>query len=185
MIAVIAALVLAGGAALLSSSRPWAHVVLTRPAPFGRVTEDVTGRELFAAIPWLGLLAMLGAGMLLLTKRGSRRLVACVIVLAGAGLVTFGLRGLQRPARGRVADVLGDRAVSTATEWSIGVTKFGPVSCLVAGVAAVVLGAVALAAAGRWRGGLSGRYEAPAQAVTAEDAWSALDRGDDPTVGGQ
>jgi hypothetical protein len=61
-------------------------------------------------------------------------------------------------------------AASTAWPW---VTALGLLVTVAAGVLVLVAGS-------GWSG-LSGRYDAPA-ASTRDDAWTAMDRGEDPTV---
>lgn len=175
-----AAIAVAAGAglALYATSRQWWVKETARTAPLPPHIEKVTGRD---ETPWasaVAFVALAGAAALLATRRVGRVLVAVLVVVSGAALVTAGVLGLDAP----------DQVRDVRTSW--------PVLLLVGGVLVAGAGVLVL-----WRqfrgassGGLGARFDAsPERAsddkaadhdTTPDDAarwWDALDEGRDPT----
>jgi uncharacterized membrane protein (TIGR02234 family) len=180
--AAVVGAVAAGGLALIAGGQAWARVVAERPAPLPPVESTLSGSEAVPLVPAAGLV-LLAAAVALLAVRGAARLVVGLLVaVAGGVLVWSGVRTL-----GGGIDTADVRAaeVDVSTAW--------PVVAAVAGVLAVVVGALVVVRGRSWPG-MGRRYEragaqtrtAPRQGTDedrAEDAWKALDRGEDPTDG--
>ncbi len=171
---------------LATSSLPWT-TVLTDDASLGASARrlDLSGTALAPALSPLALVALAGVVGVLASRAATRRLVGGVILLAGSGLVwavvdaRFGTAALTRAARSATgSSSVGVFIESWAATWCA-TFAFGVLVCA-AGVATVLR-------AGQWPT-LSDRYERggePAQRrrASGQDAWSQLDRGEDPTDG--
>lgn len=181
----VGGLVVASTTALFASTRPWIHVQAHRSPPFGPVAVDVTGRHWFSALFVLSVLPLLAAALVFVTRGAGRRLVGVLVVVIGAALATVAVRGQTAPSPGRLRELVGEHLASTSTALDASLVFVWPSVLLVAAAAVVAAGVDIGLRAGQWQGGLARRYEAPARAATAEDAWHVLDRGDDPTIGGQ
>lgn len=196
--AAMAGVALAGGLALMASAQTWVEVTVLRAAPLPSTTEELSGGEAAPLVAAMGLL-LLAAALALMAVRGPGRvLVGAIAALAGAVLAWSGLGALlaeASPDAGRLAQLVspGDAGVQTAESvaW--------PVLATVAGLVAVAAGGLVAVRGRRWPGP-SRRYERTAAAgatpgavpgaprpATDEDraqaAWTALDRGEDPTDG--
>ena len=126
----------------------------------------------------LGLVALAGVGFLLIARGPLRTGVGALLVLAGVGILVADLRvGSGLVTQSPVVP----RADASRTSW-FWLTAVG-------GVLVVVGGAVVTGTAHRWAQGRR-RYDAPGpagqehreQADGARDAWTAIDRGEDPTL---
>jgi len=151
---------LGAGGMLLASSQTWQRVRTVRGAPFPDLVDDIAGRERFPALFPVAIVAILGVFVVLVTAPRLRWAVGLLLAACGLAGLGYGVRGL-----------------SGLTAWPI-----------VSGVSGLVLLGCALGivtTAHRWSSGLSRKYDAPAKATTADDAWHALDRGDDPTIDGK
>jgi uncharacterized membrane protein (TIGR02234 family) len=189
--AVVVTAVVGAGVALTAGGRAWAEVTAQRRPPLPPVTAVITGSEAAPLVPAAGLVLLAAAGALLAVRGWGRIAVGLVMVLAGAGLtwasgrvlagvdvVTTQLQALGVPA--------ADLATDVAPGW--------PVAAVVAGVLGIGAGAVTAVRGRRWpamgrryeRSGDAGAGTAAAPAATdeqrASQAWTALDRGEDPTV---
>lgn len=182
--------VVAGGVGFLATSASWARVRLDSS---GMPTEQVsvTGADAVPLVSAMALVVLAGAVAVLATAGRLRRFVGLVIAVAATvGLVGIALSGgpladavLER-VRGSAA-MTGGRAdeaeaVGSATH---GLWRWVALTGMLA--AAYVGGAVA-AHGHRWPS-MGRRYEAPTarraeRGALDEDAWTALDRGEDPTV---
>ena len=167
----------------LAASRPWALVVV--PDPIAERTLGVSGREAAGVVPAVALVALAGAVAVLTTRRVGQAVAGALLVLAGAGAAASSIGVLRTPvsavdqvvaaATGRTG-VAGVTASVTAWPW-VGVAS---------GVLIALGGCMAVLRARSW-GGLSARYETPAddgKPVPDDDpgqVWDALSRGEDPT----
>lgn len=170
----------AGGLAMLfAAGRSWASVVITQPPlPVRRLA--VTGGQLGGPVRALALVALAGVAALVALRGWWRSAGGAVLLVAGiAALYAFGLAspdGVRRSAPVSAQPGTGaEVAVSGRTVW--------PYCYLAGGMAVALAGGLAVAAGRRWPS-LGARYDAPAAGpAQAADPWSALDRGEDPTVG--
>jgi uncharacterized membrane protein (TIGR02234 family) len=177
--AAVLASVVAGTLALIAGGQTWARVVAERPAPLPPVETTLSGGEAAPLVPAAGLV-LLAAAVALLAVRGLGRVaVGLLVALAGGVLMWSGLRILV----GGVDTVdLGPAEVDPTAAW--------PVLAIAAGVLGVVAGGFVVLRGRGWRG-MGRRYErtgagaSPSRPRTdedrAQDAWKALDRGEDPT----
>ncbi len=191
--AAIAGLAVAGGLALSAGGQTWATATVGREAPLPPVTEELSGSELAALVPACGLL-LLAAAVAVVAVRGRGRQVVGLLACIGAGtLLWSGLRALVSDPG--LAD-LSDGTAAAATALEVSRSTAWPLLTVLAGVLGIVGGALAVLRGPAWSGmgrryervAVHGRAPAAAAARTREDraldAWRALDRGEDPTVGG-
>jgi hypothetical protein len=173
----VAAIAVGAGLVLLGASRTWWVETVAQPAPL-RPQEIVhTGGSLAPVLPALGVVALAGAGGLLATRAGARRLVGALLVAAAVGVVAL------------VVPILGG-----GDPVGLG----GPIACLVGALLVAAAGALAAREGHRWpvmgrrygRGAAGGRpAPRPAENVPTKtdsgpetaELWDALDRGEDPT----
>lgn len=165
-----AALVIAAG------GQPWVHASLDRGvgAPIGSL--DLIGRELAGPITGLGLVGLAGVAALVATRGWFRRAIGVLLDAVGIWAIVVSIigRGSSHIAAVVAHTSPGATVVdlqSTAWPW-IGVAG---------GVLVSAAGAITVATGGRWSS-MSGRYDAPRKAAAADDPWTAMDRGDDPTI---
>lgn len=172
-------LCLAGaGLAVWATTRPWAVEVTLRPAPLPELRTERSGAAMLPWLPALALVALAGAGAVLATRDGVRRVVGLVVLSLGGAVAAGGGFALVTGLDGELS-----------RQW--------PALCLVGGMLVTVGGGWTA-----WRGAswpaMGARYERPAGASTrgstprpttrvvpgrrTMDAWDALDRGEDPTV---
>lgn len=157
------------------------------PGALGAVVRvDVTGAAAAPQVPAAALVLLAAAGAVLLVGAVGRRVVAVVVLGAGALTATSGAVVLGDPAAGvavAVADVSGilpSAPVAAATP--------APGIAVLAGVLVAVLSVALLRARGRWDV-RSRRHERPAPGgpgpsdVEPDERadWDALSRGDDPS----
>lgn len=172
-----------GGLALTAGSQAWAQVTVGRAAPLPPTESTLSGADAAPLVPAAGLV-LLAAAVALLAVRGVARVATGLLVaLAGGTLAWSGLRVLI--AGVRVGDVGGAGA-------EVGVAVAWPVLAVVAGAVGVGAGALVVLRGRAWPG-MGQRYERTGSASTvapasrtdedrAQDAWKALDRGEDPTA---
>jgi hypothetical protein len=173
--------VIAAGAVILAAGRPWLHVTVARPAPFGPVIADVSGRKEFGAVTGLAVVALLAVLLIAITARTVRKIFGVLLGLAGLACCWYAIRGLATPSASRARDLVGDLATSGESVHVHQVAGW-PVLTAVAGLLVMLAGIAVLLRGRAWNDGLSQRYSAPAAAATSEDPWRTLDRGDDPTI---
>jgi uncharacterized membrane protein (TIGR02234 family) len=173
--------VAAGGLALMAGGQAWARVTVDRPAPLPPVESTLSGGSAAPLVPAAGLV-LLAAAVALLAVRGiARAAVGLLVVVAGAVLVWSGVRTLTG---GVDAAEVRDATVDVAAAW--------PVLAVVAGVLGAAAGVLAVVRGRSWPA-MGRRYERPGGAAAGgpagrtdedrvRDAWTALDRGDDPTA---
>lgn len=165
--------VVLGGAlmVLLASTQQWAEVVVdpTLSVP-PSVWDELRGQAVAPAARALGLVGLAGVVALAATRRIGRRVVGVVLVLAGVGTVLASLFASPETSWSPGAGDATAPLRITGWPWA---SAFGG-ALLVAG------GIWVIARAGRWPT-MGERYDRSAPSPAAEDAWSALDRGEDPT----
>jgi uncharacterized membrane protein (TIGR02234 family) len=171
---------------LLAAGRTWAtvHVPGTGPLP-GRAV-DVTGAELAAALPALGLVGLSGVVAVAATRGWGRVPVGLVLAATGLGVLALAAPHALAPA-GRARSAVdgpgaADAAVA-ATAWPY-VGLAGALLLLVAGVLVAVRGRAWSVLGRRYeRPGERPQASAPgaASAPSEQTLWDALDRGEDPT----
>jgi uncharacterized membrane protein (TIGR02234 family) len=180
--AAVVGAVAAGGLALVAGGQDWARVVAERPAPLPPVESTLSGSEAVPLVPAAGLV-LLAAAVALLAVRGVARVaVGLLVAVAGGVLVWSGIRTLTG---GVDTGDLRAAQVDVVTAW--------PLLAVVAGVLAVAAGGLVVVHGRTWPG-MGRRYEragaeTPAGSTArqrtdedrAQDAWKALDRGEDPT----
>lgn len=187
-------LTMAGGALeLLAAGRPWAYAVVRQPPPLPVHEVAVSGADLGGAVRAYGLLALAGAPALIATTRGTRVLVGLVLVAAGvASLLVLGSLGA-----GHVRDTTTVQAlVATATTVTVSGRTGWPVGYALGALLVVAAGGLTVLRGARWPG-MSSRYDAPSRRPGTRggtrvpagsggrselDPWTALDRGEDPTL---
>jgi len=193
-LAVAVAVLLAGAAlALVVAQAPWVHVRSGTPGTVAVLVQvplvlDVTGTDAAPAVVPLAVLALAGAVGLLATRGWARSVLAALLVLTGAAVLVSAVRVLLAPRAGTAAALAHQsidaaaaaHATYTLAWWWPLLAAFGGV--LVAGAAAF-----AVLRGRRWPA-MGARFDAPARAAAGGgrlygDAWSALDRGEDPTLG--
>jgi hypothetical protein len=153
LVIAMAGCVLGAALVLLSTSRSWAHTVEVRPAPLPPVPHNRTGAAMLPWLPALGLVALAGAVALPATRRGFRTAVAVILTLIGAGIA----------------------AGATTRGW----LGWPPV-CAAGGAIVAAAGLLAVREGRNWPS-MGSRYER--RPSTGTDPWTAIDRGEDPTVG--
>jgi uncharacterized membrane protein (TIGR02234 family) len=171
----------AGALALIAGGQTWARVVAERPAPLPPVESTLSGAEAVPLVPAAGLV-LLAAAVALLAVRGVARVaVGLLAAVAGGVLIRSGLRA----SAGRLDT--GDVRVS-----EIDVAAAWPLLAVGAGAFAVAAAGLVVLRGRSWPG-MGRRYERTGgEAKVAarpdrtdedrtQDAWKALDRGEDPT----
>jgi uncharacterized membrane protein (TIGR02234 family) len=190
---VLAAAALGAALTLFAGGQVWASVTAQRQPPLPPVTAAVTGGEVAPLAPAAALVLLAAAGALLAVRGVGRIVVGVLMVLAGAGIVWSSGRVLGG------ADVVTDRLRSfgvPASSLTTDVAAAWPVVAVVGGVLGIAAGLFAAVRGRRWPG-MGRRYERPDGAASApvspapevsdeqraQSAWTALDRGEDPTDG--
>ncbi|HWC35142.1 MAG TPA: Trp biosynthesis-associated membrane protein [Mycobacteriales bacterium] len=175
----LAGVAIGGVLVLLASGRVWAAATVRVPAaPVSRVA--VTGHAVEPSLPALGIALLALAAGVIAARGVLRRVVGLVVVAVGGAALAVAVAGRGAVSRALTAHEVGDAGVpvhGTANGWWV-MAAAGALVAIVAGALVVV----------RSRGwaALGSKYEAPSRqqpvAVdTAESAWAALDRGEDPT----
>lgn len=172
----------AGVLLLFASGRTWGAATVGA-AGAARQHVSVSGHDVAPALSAIGL-ALLAMSVALLAARGPLRRIGGVIVVAiGAAALSGAFR-----ARNDVGHKLALRVFASSARTIGGSRPAWWLVVVVAGALAVIAGAAATIGAGQ-RGGLDARYDAPSapskDAEVPADAWDAIERGQDPTVGQQ
>jgi tryptophan-associated transmembrane protein len=168
MFVTVGAITVAAGLVLVAAGRPRVAINVAGAQASGATTPAATA---------LALVALAGAGTLLLVRGWARTVIGVLLLGAAAGIVAV---FLTRPDITWFA-LTGSPGAAVSMHRSVwawlGVT------------AGVVIGAAALATGWRGRGWpaprrrFSGPTGTPtSQADRPRDAWEALDRGEDPTT---
>jgi uncharacterized membrane protein (TIGR02234 family) len=180
----------AGGLALLAGGQPWADVTTERRPPLPPVTGVLSGAEAAPLVPATGLV-LLAAAVALLAVRGAARVVVGLLVAVAGGVLGWsGVRGLTGDAAAAAdqAQVRGTTTADVLAAW--------PAVAVAAGVLGAAVGALVVLRGRGWPA-MGRRYERPTgqtEAATqrrperpqtdedrSQDAWKAMDRGEDPT----
>jgi uncharacterized membrane protein (TIGR02234 family) len=189
LVLAVVACAIAGAVVLFAAGRRWVRYVVVGG---GQVTGGPTGHDVAAGTSALGLVLLAAVVALPATRRWLRRLVALVVVAAGAGTVAL------------AADVLADPTAAASGSRYVGVFSFSadpalslratgwPWVGVCAGALAILAGTLALLRSGSWpamgrryeSGGRSGRSARPSSGSPSEPSsmWDRLDEGHDPTV---
>jgi uncharacterized membrane protein (TIGR02234 family) len=179
--------VVGAGGALLLSTRTWQTITIDRERPLADITTGVTGRTLDSAILGATLVALAGVVAILATRGVARRIVGGVVALSAVLLGWRAVLHAGAVSRARAIELASSKQgsigieldshshVAVHPEWMI-LTVLAAVLILAAGLLVAIFG-------GRWSS-MSNRYEAPTSKPVAGDEamWTALDRGDDPTI---
>ncbi|MGY1618475.1 Trp biosynthesis-associated membrane protein [Geodermatophilus sp. SYSU D00691] len=188
--AAVAGAAAAGALALVAAGQRWAEVTADRQPPLPPVGAVLSGSDAAPLVPATGLL-LLAAAVVLVAVRGAARLgVGVLVVVAGGVLAWSGGAVLAGRVDVAAADlpVLDDALAGARTD----LAAAGPVLVLVAGLLAVAAGALVVVRGRGWPA-MGRRYQRPGDPASraaaaprtgeqrADDAWRALDRGEDPT----
>jgi uncharacterized membrane protein (TIGR02234 family) len=186
----VLALVVGGTVALVVAQATWVTVTAAPLGPVGGVGGGpegvrlaVKGTDAAAAVVPLALLALAGAVGLLATRGWFRRVVGALVAAAGAGLVVDAGRVVLDPGSA-VAGPLARQSLASGTGTTYALTLLWPALAVAAGLLVVTAGVVAVGWSSGWPA-MGARYESPAGVIRPDrpvDAWTALDRGEDPTV---
>jgi hypothetical protein len=164
------------GVAAFAGGRAWASPDATGGT--AALIDHSGGHVPLAAA--LGLVALACWGVVLVTRRVVRRVVAVLAVLASGGLVatsTIGRSSAIGSARDATVNLgVAGVGVHTTAWWWVG---------LVSSVVALAAAALAVRLCPGWPE-MGRRYDAPGSRPTAEDMaeidlWRAIDQGHDPT----
>jgi uncharacterized membrane protein (TIGR02234 family) len=170
---------------LLSTQPAWVHVTVPRSAGGVAVALDLSGSQVAPVLVALGLLALAGVVGLVATRGWVRRAVGVLLVAAGAGVVLTTVRVVADPGAAAFGAVRGqsvDAAAAAAASYSV--AGPWPWVALLGGLLVAVAGAGTVWLSRTWPA-MGARYEAPGADARGDrpvDAWTALDRGEDPTV---
>src|SRR4051794_19684254 len=180
---------------LLSTSRTWAHAVVSVPGSLRAPDQvDLSGRNVEPIVGALGLVA-LAAVIALLATRGIWRVVMGAVI-AVVGALIIGSAALTSAAHVRTSSALHDKDSQTALRDARVTVELRPWRhAAAAGGLLVVAGGLVAAARGRTWAGMGRRFEAPAatsaptkapatEKTTSEptdlELWEQLERGEDP-----
>ncbi|RBY88985.1 TIGR02234 family membrane protein [Blastococcus sp. TBT05-19] len=177
---------LAGALALSAASQRWADVTAQRRAPLPPVEGALSGGDAAPLVTAAGLVLLAAAVALLAVRGAGRAVVGLLTAVAGGALLWSAGRVLAGGVSDAAADLPGAGG-SSVTSVAVDVSPVWPVLTLVAALLAVAAGLLATVRGRSWPG-MGRRYErTPAAAPPrtdedrAQEAWKALDRGDDPT----
>jgi uncharacterized membrane protein (TIGR02234 family) len=167
------------GLAAFAGGRAWASPDAGPDTRGSAALVDHSGGHVPLAAA-LGLVTLACWGVVLVTRRVVRRVIAALAVLASTGLVVTSILG-RSSALGSARDATLDLAptgsgVHTTVWWWVG---------LVASLVALTAAALALRLCPGWPA-MGSRYDAPTGRPAAEDIseidlWRAIDQGRDPT----
>jgi uncharacterized membrane protein (TIGR02234 family) len=187
----VVALLLGGGAlALVVAQATWVHV--RTGGTVGGVAVvvgipldlDVSGTQAAPPVLPLAVLAMAGALGLLATRGWARRVLGALLVLAGAGMVVAAVHAISATrdaAAGALAAKSVDAVLAAGATYQL--SWWWPALTALAGCLVMAGGAVTVLRSGRWPA-MGARFDAPGGRPVGPpaDAWSAIDRGEDPTA---
>jgi len=183
LVLIIAAMALA---AFGTTTQTWLTVHLD-PNQLGQAVNSqdglqVQGSKAATTVTALALVALAGGLAAAIAGRIARWVIAAIIVLASAGIVTAAVTVMADPlaaAQGSIAAATG----ITGSSVQVSVSAF-PALAVVAGIL-LGLGALLIIPAGRhWKtrtkydAAAAGAADGPADEI---DSWDRLSRGDDPT----
>jgi uncharacterized membrane protein (TIGR02234 family) len=179
--------VVAGGLALFAGGQPWADVSTERRPPLPPVAETLSGSDAAPLVPAAGLVLLAAAVALLAVRGAGRQVVGLLVAVAGGVLAWSGIRGLTGDAAAAAEpQVRGTTTAEVLAAWP-SVALFGGLLGVAVGILVVVRGRT-WPAMGRRYERPAGSAEAAARTAAArtdedraQDAWKAMDRGEDPT----
>lgn len=181
LITAVGLLALGAVVILVAAGRTWLTATWVVP-DFPAVRVQRTGAEAAPVVRAAAFVILAGVLALLATKRRGRLVVGCLVVLASVGSLVGCV--LFWWLRGTNADAALARAASdpTLTVHATSVATSGwPVVAVLGSLVAGAGGLLVVVRGGRWPA-MGRRYDAPAKRTADDDPWSALDRGEDPTV---
>lgn len=187
---------LTGGVALIAGSQTWVSFMLDS----NHSAEVSTGHEINPALSPVSIALVAAALALTIAGPVFRRVLGVLVALLGAGLTALTWTVLASPLRavaGKITELtgltggggkVGEGGVSIT--WSqITWSQVSPwvYTSLVAGLIAVVLGAIVVIFGGKW--GIAGRkYDSERKPRTSAESkpdrisdWDSLSEGDDPS----
>lgn len=179
--------IVGSSAALLISTRPWQTIVVDRARPLADVTVQISGRSLDPAILGATLVALAGVVAVLATRGIARQSVGVLVALAAVLLGWRALTNAHKVSHSRAINLVtarrGSVGISANSTARIDLHQAWPILTVASAAVALVAGLLVALFGGRWSS-MSSRYEAPtSKPVASEEAmWTALDRGDDPTI---
>jgi uncharacterized membrane protein (TIGR02234 family) len=181
-------LVIGGGAGLLVSSLTWQTLSVSREPPLGNLVIDVSGRKVDSMPTALFLVALAGIVAVIATRGLWRRLVGVVLAVAGAVALWRSIAARDGLSEHHSWQIVVDKlpSVGPAND-GVGVSVAQwPILSALLGAFVLVAGVLIAWRGGTWAG-MSRRYDAPldpADAAAKQNAslWTAIERGDDPTV---
>lgn len=171
---------LAGGGALALAVAQATWVEATS----AEVSYDTAfpGSEVAPGLVACALVAMAGAVGVVATRGIGRRLVGGILALVGLVVAALALHVLVSPAQ-VVRHPLGLVTGGEATARVVGVSWGWCLLALLGGLAVLAGGVLTVARGSRWSV-MAARYDTPAgrRRAAAPDAWTQIDRGEDPTL---
>ena len=166
----IAGCLVSGVAILVADGQTWARVA--EPG----VSRTATGTELVGSLtPW-AVLALAGVVAVAATRRWGRLPVGMALAFTGA-VVAWVAFDLVRDTELRAYKATPQAGTHVPIGWPVHETAW-PYVTIAAGLLLLATGAYGGVRGPSWPA-LGARYDAPAK---REDAWAALDRGEDPTA---
>ena len=163
----------------VAGSRTWATGQAS--AAGMRVDTTVPGSQAAPLVAALGLVALAGWGVVLVTRGRLRRLVAVVGLLASLGAFAAAVHGLTTVGGDVRSALLDQGAGGGSLGWQ---TSGWPALAIAAALVAAGAFLVAVLGARGWPE-MGSKYDAPAARADASggepDMWRALDKGEDPT----
>jgi uncharacterized membrane protein (TIGR02234 family) len=165
---------------LVSAGRTWGTAeVAGTVGSTAASTLSVRGSDVSGGLPAFGLLALAGVLAVVATRGWARRAVGVLLVLTGLTVVLLAARGDLGAALDRAARAAAGVTSARASDPSPNAWRW---VCLVGGLLIGAAGGLTVVASAGWPA-LGARYDrGGARTPRPLDAWSALDRGIDPTV---
>jgi uncharacterized membrane protein (TIGR02234 family) len=180
--AAIGAVALGGLLMWVAAGRPWAAALLQQPPPLPDRRLSVNGSDLSGIVRAVALFSLAGVPALVALRGWGRAAMGLLLMLAGlAALTGLGLTSADRVRQsGAVATQVDTGAVVVVT----GRTGW-PFAYALGGCVVAAAGGLTLVRSRRWPG-LGARYgpPSPGRGLPSKDGdpWTALDRGEDPTL---
>jgi tryptophan-associated transmembrane protein len=158
--------------ALLGTAIGAVLVLATAGQPRWTVDGAATSGGGAPAATALALVALAGVGLLLLVRGRARTALGLLLLVVGAGVVLVNVR-VGKPAFGSPLGADQSRGLHRSTWFWL--TALG-------GALVAVGGAVITAYGHRWPSSRREYQATPPTAARPRDPWTALDRGEDPTL---
>lgn len=197
----LSGIALAGALALYGATQIWVTVDLV-PGAAAFAALESTGQQLNQSLSPVAIAALAAALALTIAGPVFRRVLGALVALLGVGILAIAIGVLGDPqgaASGRLAEVTGIAGSSSGSLVSGSETSPLIILTLIAGIALVLLGALVIIFAGKWKA--SGRkYETSGTSRAAEarnraeagdgtrrekpdriSDWEAMNDGEDPS----